>query len=91
MENSKHTEGEWELQGTAVFGNGKLVANCVSDGIRFTDEDKANSKLIAASKDLFEALIDARHLIEKLTEGKSLLLGKPCKNKIDKAIKKATE
>ncbi len=55
---TKHTKGEWHTNSTGVFSDsGRLIANCVGDGIYFTDEDKANARLIAAAPDLLGALI----------------------------------
>jgi hypothetical protein len=80
---TKHTQGEWETQGTAVFSNNKLVANCVSDGIHFTEEDKANAKLIAAAPELLEALIEAVGHIDSTFYPE-------LKQKINNAINRAT-
>jgi hypothetical protein len=90
MENSKHTEGEWKAFSPTSnrLYNVPIGTDDITVAIVFTEiEEKtwrANAKLIAASPDLLEALIEVRkhmtaHIPEKVFD------------LIDKAIDKATK
>lgn len=83
METSKHTEGEWKVEAKNLIKcNGEQIGSANS----MLDEYEANAKLMAASTDILEALIEARKVIRLYETTNVLLL-----NKIDNAIKKATK
>lgn len=90
---TKHTKGEWKIQD--FFSTPNEICIFLGDATKQTvlvkgDNCEANAKLIASASELLEALIEAKQVIDNLTKGKSELLAKPCKIKINNAIKKAT-
>lgn len=107
MKNTTITEGEWiatefvvktsefEIHKDnlfACFVESKTAGVKPALAFGFTKEEAlANAKIMAASKNLLAALIEANILINNLTKNMSPVLGKSIKNTIIKAIDKATK
>ena len=53
--NTKHTPGQWSINGNKIDGNGYHLASINSHS---TIEGQANSRLIAAAPEILEALED---------------------------------
>lgn len=91
MENNLITPGDWELkeQGDAneyciITTDNIWVVGFRLNGIQTVERQIANGKLMAASKDLLEALVQ---LYESLPDGYT----SECLPKVRKAITKATK
>jgi hypothetical protein len=90
MENSKHTKGEWKVSNIApqyqlAIGTDKYTIAYTTLDLEKTGVGLANAKLMAASKDLLEALIDlkAKVNLDLIPESTANLIT----NAIDKATK----
>lgn len=82
METSKHTEGEWKVEAKNLIKcNGEQIGSANS----MLDEYEANAKVMAASTDMLEALIEARKWAEDYGMNKDVY------NQINNAINKATK
>jgi hypothetical protein len=94
MENLKHTKGEWQ----PFMDNGELYVTAENTRqsicklpIKYSHSE-ANAKLIAASPDLLEALINLKETIEGIGwDGYYNNIVKEALNKTDNAINKATK
>ncbi len=101
MENLKITKGEWKLSKKAGTddlarikdSNGNIIADCFWLGEdRSKEEAEANAKLMAASKDLLEALYGIQSDIGGGKKYCEHNFNCTCAwNKVKEAIKKATE
>lgn len=91
---TKYTEGEWEARGNFVYkiNTSHTIANVITyDNNQI--ESKANAKVIAASKDLLEALISLVKKYEfnlNASQKKNIHLDEEYNNSIN-AINKATK
>lgn len=55
----QHTPGPWrvnDINRNTVTSGMMIISKCTSTGLLFTEEDKANARLIAAAPELLEAL-----------------------------------
>lgn len=52
----KGTKGRWEVELTTVQSKRRLIANCIGNGITFSEEDKYNAILISKAPEMLEKL-----------------------------------
>lgn len=52
----KGTKGRWEVELTTVQSKRRLIANCIGNGITFSEEDKYNAKLMSKAPEMLEKL-----------------------------------
>jgi hypothetical protein len=102
MENSKHTEGNWIYKPSGDANNYFLqvesktntwLMNIQQNGELSNEEQIANTKLIVASPELLEALIEINDFVGRMVSSKMIspLAGKTIRNRAINAIDKATK
>lgn len=78
----KGTPGKWEVELTTVQTKRRLIANCIGNGITFSEEDKMNALLISKAPEMLELL---QYFV------KNHLLSVECHEMALKMIEEATE